>query len=344
MQKKILLLTKNYPPQIGWIEKYSQDLYLHLIKDGFQVRLIKASPRNEYLLSFSGWAQSFQKIFFKILYLFNEILRLFFFAFKCSTIGVYYSFKSDLIWNLDGSISFLSYFLGFFSQKPTQTTFHAKDVIWKNFFYQLIMPFFWKRIDNIFCVSNITKQELVSRGISANKIIIQENSAWNLFFADPWSFDKISYLSFYWIPRDKVLLFSIWRFVEKKGFHWFLSEVCPFINSQRCHYILVGSWPLALLYKQIIKDKMIKNVTLIWAITDPIEKARLFTIANYLIVPNIFIEWDREWSPIVLAEAKYYNLPCILSDIDELVFQAGPHCLLPPQDKDAWINKIDKLC
>ena len=98
------------------------------------------------------------------------------FGFNCLTIGVYYSFRVDLIWSLDGSISFLSYFLGFFSSRATQTTFHAKDVIWENFFYQLIMPFFWKKIDNVICVSNIMKGELASRGVNTNKIIVQENS------------------------------------------------------------------------------------------------------------------------------------------------------------------------
>jgi hypothetical protein len=33
MSQKILLLTKNYPPQIGGIEKYSLDLYDKLIRE-----------------------------------------------------------------------------------------------------------------------------------------------------------------------------------------------------------------------------------------------------------------------------------------------------------------------
>ena len=42
MPQKILLLTKNYPPQIGGIEKYSFDLYNQLVKEGNIVKLIVA--------------------------------------------------------------------------------------------------------------------------------------------------------------------------------------------------------------------------------------------------------------------------------------------------------------
>ena len=42
MTKNILLLTKNYPPQIGGMEKYSFDLYNRLVAEGNTVKLIAA--------------------------------------------------------------------------------------------------------------------------------------------------------------------------------------------------------------------------------------------------------------------------------------------------------------
>lgn len=337
------LLTKNYPPQIGWIERYSLDLFLKLKREGNQVYIIKAWPRNEGLLSLVSTHAGFQRVILKIFYLFTEFRRLFSFIVHIGILGLYYSYKSDVIWSLDGSVGFLSYFLSRLTWKKSRITFHAKDIIWNNAIYQLFMPFFWKRADGIICVSEIMKKELIDRGVDAYKISVQENVVENLIFCWPGSFDRQLFLKHYRLPSDKVVLFSIWRFVEKKGFHWFLSEIMPFIDSQKFHYVLVGAGSMAWIYESIINKKTLRNVTLLEAITDPVEKARFFTVADYLIVPNIFVVWDREWSPIVLSEAKYYKLPCILSDIDGLSGYTWPRILLGPQDANSWIHAIRQL-
>lgn len=343
MSQKIFLITKNYPPQIGGIERYSSDLFLKLKSEGHQVCIVKAWPRNERLLSLISMHSGFLKSILKITYLFTELRRLSSFMIRTCTLGLYYSYKSDVIWSLDGSISFLSYFLSILTCKKTKITFHAKDVIWNNAIYQFVMPFFWKRADNAICVSKIMEKELIKRGVDVCKILVQENVVENLIFHWTGSFDKEVFLKYYGLPLDKILLFSIWRFVEKKGFHWFLSEVMPFLNIQKFHYVLVGAWCMAWVYKSIIDQKLLKNVTLLGPIIDPVEKARFFTVADYIIIPNIFVVWDREWSPIVLSEAKYYKLPCILADIDGLSSYAWSHILLKPQDSSSWIHRIQEL-
>lgn len=94
----ILLITKNYPPQIGGIEKYSQDLYSRFNQDGFDVYLIKTWSRKDSFLGrkFVG---------FYILYFLNEFFRLFFLFIQIFTIGIYYSYQSKIIWTLDGSLA-----------------------------------------------------------------------------------------------------------------------------------------------------------------------------------------------------------------------------------------------
>lgn len=47
------------------------------------------------------------------------------------------------------------------------------------------MPFFWKKIDEVICVSEIIKTEVIARGVFSERIEIQENSISNLLFAQP---------------------------------------------------------------------------------------------------------------------------------------------------------------
>ncbi len=55
-------------------------------------------------------------------------------------------------------------------------------------------------------------------------------------------------------------------------------------------------------YRRIIRKKNLINVSLVAAIRDPVEKARWFTVADYLIFPS-----RREGNPVTLLEAQYYE-------------------------------------
>lgn len=338
MAERILLITKNYPPQIGGIERYSQDLYLKLQKQGNTVYLIKAIPRRDSLLSKRFLGSDF-------LYLLHELFRLSLFLFHSVFFGFYYSFKSDVIWTLDGSISFIWYFLNILPHARTRVTFHAKDVIWGNAIYQLIMPFFWSRMNEVICVSDWIKLEAIKRGVSITRIQVQENSVSNFSFSEPGNFEESNFLAHYWIPENKVFLFSIWRFVEKKGYHWFLSDVFSHLDKNKYFYVLVWAWPLYLKYLDIVRKKKIANVLILDSITDSVEKARFFTLANYLIVPNVPVEWDREGSPVVMAEAFHYKLKVIASNVDWLAEQSinRETVFLPPCSPREWIACIQNL-
>lgn len=93
MYNNILLFTKNYPPQIGGIENYSFNLYESLKKEKKTVRIITTYSRNTFLFN-----NSKKNFLYKQIYITSEIFRLSYFFFKCATIGLYYSFYSDLIW------------------------------------------------------------------------------------------------------------------------------------------------------------------------------------------------------------------------------------------------------
>lgn len=99
------------------------------------------------------------------------------------------------------------------------------------------MPFFWFKIDEFVAVSPIILQEALKRRILSEKITIKEHSSKNLTFLNIDNFDKNYFLTEKNIPTDKIILFSLGRFVEIKGFHWFISEVLPFL-TENFYYVL----------------------------------------------------------------------------------------------------------
>ena len=94
-------------------------------------------------------------------------------------------------------------------------------------------------------------------------------------------------------PENKIILFSIGRWVERKGFHWFLEHVMSDLNPDKFHYILAGFGPYEGVYRKIIDELSIQNVTLLGKVDD-IFKARLFCCSNYFVMPNISVHGDIE--------------------------------------------------
>lgn len=340
MKNKITLLTKNYPPQIGGIEKYSQQLYYSLLKEGHEVFLIKAWPRNQFLLS-----RSKNSLVWLILYIYSELFRLSFFALRAFTFGFYYAYKSDIIWSLDGSISWIGFILGkapFSSKKVTKVTLHALDVVWDNWIYQKIMPWFWKHSSEVICLNIKIKQILLGKWLK--NITLIPHSLKSLHFDNPGKFDRILFLNKYGIPTNKILLFSLGRFVEKKGFHWFLWEVLSYLDSSRYHFVLAWGGPMESEYRKIISKKIISNITLTGTIVDPIEKAKMLLSMHYFLMPTVLVFGDCEWFPMTLLEAKYYWLPVILSDnLSDLEYEYSNNCTYLPMKPEKWIDFFDHI-
>lgn len=311
--KNILILTKNYPPQIGGIEKYSHDLYERLIQEWKNVKLIAAWPRNEWLLIRQSVGDIGGK-FWKVCYIFSEVYRLFLFTLKSLTLGFFHAYRSDLIWAMDGSIAGLAVVLGSIMWAKTRVTVHGTDIVWNNPLYQYTIPSIINLCHEIYAISDNTQQECLKRHISQNKIILKPHTHESISYTDPWAFDRYGFLQSLWVPdpHKKIILFSIGRWIERKGFHWFLENIMPILDSQKFYYILAGFWPQESLYTHIIQEKKLLNVLLLGKIDDDLLKAKLYTSSDIFIMPNILVEGNIEWYPLVLLEAEHFWLKSCL--------------------------------
>jgi len=357
MSQKVLLLTKNYPPQIGGMEKYAFDLHNQLIQEWNEVRLIMARPRNEYLLArASSWG--YLENFF---YIISELFRLssfaiiwFFQAVSWCTEITRKPQKNDkiLIWSADASIAWLGLLICKFSmifllatrwKFKTRITGHGRDIALDQYFYQKLLKYSLRNTDEIYAVSGKIKEIILNLWIPEKKITIHEHTLTNLHFSAAWVFDKILFLQKYGIPEDKILLFSIGRFVEKKWFHWFVAEVLPFL-SDKFFYVLAGDGPFREKINHLIAEKWLSNIVLLWAVKDSIEKARLYSSMNYFIMPNIHVEWDCEGYGIVLLESQFYNLRSIVANVDGIDMRVtGRDIVLPSGVKTSWIECLNLL-
>lgn len=338
MRKKILLITKNYPPQIGGIEQYSYELNKNLSKVN-DVFLIKAPARSTFLEIYTK-----KMGLFYFLYILSEISRLLILLIRCIHIWIYKRNEVDIIWTCDWSLCWLWYFLSKIGKKKEViTVFHGKDLAWENKIYQKMISFFCQKQSNIKCVSKAIFDLAVSKWISKRKLVLDEHKISNFSFPEVVPKNRKKFAEKYGFPSDKILLFSIWRFVEKKWFWWFIKTVLPAIDKNKFHYILVGFGPLLEEYKKHIKNFNIKNITIIWPVNNPAEKFSFFRETDYFIMPNISIKGDFEWYWLVLLEAHHFWTKCIISDADGLKTRAWEKDVVLPEWKSHfWIDYLDK--
>ncbi len=290
--KKILFITKNFPPQKWWIENYSLNLYKNLKK-----------YTKVYLIANKRW-----KYFLPIFWIIALIK------------WIYLIKKVDIIYIWDGSIALLGYFLGKLFKKKIFITIHWLDITWQNKLYQKVIPNIIKRFDKIITVSYNTKQICINKWVPENKIkVIYNGLDFDLLPKIKEKLNKKNILKQFWIKKFewKKILFSVWRFVERKWIHKFLENIFSKLNKQKYIYILWWFGRYERKYKKIIIKSSLTNVYLIWKL-DINQISKLESISDLFIMPNIKVSWDVEWFWITIIEAWNYWLPVIWSNIEWL--------------------------
>lgn len=342
--KRILLITKNYPPQIGGIETYVISLAEKLKTNNCNIRIINAPPRNTFLL-----LKSDLNLIWKILYIFSEFSRFSIFLLKIIFVGIPLSLFADIIWCTDWTLAPFGFFLSKISYSNSYLTLHWKEVVWGNIFYQKIIAFFWHRTDKIFIVNKNIYESFLSKKHSFHGTIIYSPHSLEFYWKKRrrHSFTRESLFNQLNIPAhfidNRIFLLSIGRFIPRKGFHWFLERVFSAVNQDHFYYIIVWSGPMYYAYDKIVQKYWLKNKVFILQNINDDLKNQLLSSADYFIMPNIEIKNDIEGFGLVLIEAHSHWIPIICSDADNIDKNIDVFKSLPQEKSEIWIDFLNLL-
>ena len=117
------------------------------------------------------------------------------------------------------------------------------------------------------------------------------------------------------LPEDALLLCSVGRQVERKGFAWFVDQVMPLLPED-VHYWMAGDGPEAEHIAAAIDQHDLHNrVRMLGRIAEE-DLTRLYRGADLFIMPNIPVEGDMEGFGVVMLEAGLSGLPTIASRLE----------------------------
>lgn len=144
------------------------------------------------------------------------------------------------------------------------------------------------------------------------------------------------------LAPDALLLCSVGRHVERKGFHWFVEQVMPLLPPQ-VHFWLAGEGPMTGAIRAAVARHGLGNRVRLLGRVDDDALATLYRGADLFAMPNIPVEGDIEGFGVVMLEAGLCGLPVLaarLEGIEDVVVDGCNGHLLPAGDAPAFAEAI----
>lgn len=230
---------------------------------------------------------------------------------------------------------------------------HGLDVTTSFPPYQWLVPKVFGALDAVLPVSRATAAACETRGLAHSKVHVVPNGI-DLERFPPLA-DRATMRATlrealaterHPLPDDALLLCSVGRQVERKGFAWFVEHVMPRLPSQ-VHYWLAGDGPRAdAIQAAIDRHHMGGRVRLLGRVSEA-DLVRLYRGADLFIMPNVPVEGDMEGFGIVMLEAGQCGCPVVasrLEGIQDVVTNGVNGQLVEPEDPEAFAEAIRVYC
>jgi phosphatidylinositol alpha-1,6-mannosyltransferase len=147
------------------------------------------------------------------------------------------------------------------------------------------------------------------------------------------------------LPEDALLLCSVGRHQERKGFHWFVREVMPRLPSDVV-YLLAGSGPMTPAIRAAVEGAGLGGrVRLLGRVSEEML-VTLYRGADLFVMPNVPVPGDMEGFGLVMLEAGLGGLPVLAAELEGIRDVVAPGAngeLLPALDAGAFTDAIARM-
>jgi phosphatidylinositol alpha-1,6-mannosyltransferase len=224
------------------------------------------------------------------------------------------------------------------------------DVTLPNPAYQRFVPRVFRALDVLFPISRATAEECIARGAAPERVQVLPCGA------EPSRFPAVEDRSLTRralvealeraggppLPPDALLLFSVGRHQERKGFHWFVDQVMPRLPADVV-YLLAGSGPMTPSIRDAVHRHHLEDRVRILGRVDEELLATLYRGADTFVMPNVPVPGDMEGFGVVMLEAGLNGLPVLAADLEgirDVVHPGENGELLPAREAAAWVDTI----
>jgi phosphatidylinositol alpha-1,6-mannosyltransferase len=212
--------------------------------------------------------------------------------------------------------------------------------------YQWLVPRVFDALDLVFPISRATGQECLLRGLPESRMHVVPCGVDTALFAPPHdraaARRELLAAIGETVPDDTLILCSVGRHQERKGFHWFVNAVMPRLPADVL-YLVTGEGPTTpQIHAAIDRHALAGRVRMLGKVSEEMLRT-LYRGGDLFVMPNIHVPGDIEGFGVVMLEAGLCGMPVLaaeLEGISDVVREGENGHLVPTRDAEAFASSI----
>jgi phosphatidylinositol alpha-1,6-mannosyltransferase len=344
--ESVLLVTRNFPPRWGGMEKLNWHIADELGKRCSVCVVAPVGAAN------SGLPNAIEVTEVRL-----SPLLVFLLEATWKTIRIAWRQKPDIVLAGSGLTAPIAWLAARLFGSRSMAYVHGLDITVPHFIYRNVWLPFVRRMDKVFANSRATATLATNAGIPSDRIEIIHPGV-SLPQLDPMA--RTRFRAAHALGERPILL-SVGRLTQRKGILEFVGECMPTIVATHpdCLLLIAGESPkyalhsVNLTYENIYdaakKLVVSDNIKIIKAPSDD-ELSQIFQAADVHIFPVVSIPNNPEGFGMVAVEAAAHGLPTVAFEVggirDSIDHQTSG-CLIPSGDYEAmnatilqYLNKM----
>jgi phosphatidylinositol alpha-1,6-mannosyltransferase len=225
----------------------------------------------------------------------------------------------------------------------------GRDVTLPTIGYQWYVRRVLRSLDAVFPISRATAHECLQRGLPPSRTHVVPCGVDGALFNAPRDrraarreLLRAIGESPRTIADDALILVSVGRHQERKGFAWFTDNVMPRL-PQDVVYLITGEGPMTPRIQEAIdRHGLHGRVRMLGKVAEEML-GRLYRGADLFVMPNIHVKGDIEGFGVVMLEAGMCGMPVLAADLEgisDVVREGENGHLVGSEDADAFVERV----
>ncbi|HYJ79595.1 MAG TPA: glycosyltransferase family 4 protein [Longimicrobiaceae bacterium] len=215
--------------------------------------------------------------------------------------------------------------------------------------YQRFVPRVFRALDLALPISRATAAECLARGMPPERVEVIPCGVDTRLFSPPAdrAAARRELLAALGepgdaIPGDALILVSVGRHQERKGFQWFADAVMPLLPPD-VHYLVTGEGPMTpRIQAAIDRHGLGGRARLLGKVPEEMLRT-LYRGGDLFVMPNVAVRGDIEGFGVVMLEAGMCGMPVLAADLEGIsdVIREGENGhLVPSRDARAFAGAV----